>query len=184
MEYAGRLKELSGKVRWLIDVLLKISKLDADAVIFEKKSCDLCDLVRGAARTLEIPMELKELSFHFSAREEVFFPGDRKWTAEAVENILKNCMEHTPSGGTITAICEMNALYSQLVIEDDGEGIAKEDLPHIFERFYRGRNSGTDSAGIGLALAYMIVAKQNGVLKAENRMEGGARFVMRFYREG
>lgn len=182
-EYVGRLKELSGKVRWLIDVLLKISRLDADAVVFEKEPCDLGGLARGAARALEIPMELKELTFRLQAREAVFFSGDRKWTAEAVENILKNCMEHTPRGGTLAVSCEKTALYSQIVIEDDGEGIAREDLPHLFERFYKGRNSGADSAGIGLALASMIVAKQGGVLRAENREAGGARFTMRFYHE-
>jgi len=81
------------------------------------------------------------------------FPDDFKWTAEAVENIIKNCMEHTKEGGTITISARENALYSELIIEDNGAGIANEDLSHLFERFYKGKNSSEENAGIGLALS-------------------------------
>ena len=72
---------------------------------------------------------------------------------EAVSNILKNCMEHTPSGGHIHIVTKDNPLYLLIKITDSGSGFTKQDLPHIFERFYRGQNADTDSVGIGLALA-------------------------------
>lgn len=181
-EYIRKLQSLQTKVQWLIDVLLKISKLDADAVIFEMQSCNISRLVCEAASPIEIPMELKGQTLEQKTDREATFFGDWKWTVEAVENILKNCMEHTPAGGVISVSGEENALYSEIVIEDNGAGVTKEDLPHIFERFYKGKNSETDSVGIGLALANMIVTKQNGVLKAENRKQGGARFSIRFYK--
>lgn len=181
-EYLRKLQSLQTKVQWLIDVLLKISKLDADAVTFEMQSCNIAHLLREAVSPLEIPMELKNQTLEQRIKGEAAFFGDSKWTVEAVENILKNCMEHTPAGGVISVSGEENALYSEIVIEDNGEGMTKEDLPHIFERFYKGKNSETDSVGIGLALANMIVTKQNGVLKAENRKQGGARFCIRFYK--
>ncbi len=181
-KYHGQLRTLLQKVQWLIEVLLKLSKLDADAVVFEKKNYSLRALVFEAAAPLEIPMELKGISMEVIFDENACFSGDFKWTAEALENILKNCMEHTKEGGTITVSGRENAIYSELAVWDNGEGMAKEDIPHLFERFYKGKNSSKESAGIGLALANMIVAKQNGILKAENRRKGGARFTIRFYK--
>lgn len=207
MEYYRKLQGLLGKVQWLIEVMLKISKLDADAVVFETQSCEMMELVQEAVLPLEIPMELKEIKFCCETTGEPetkinnarkagsktgqydncnivvpTFHGDRKWTVEAIGNILKNCMEHTPAGGEIHVSVTENAIYSEIVISDNGEGIHKEDLPHLLERFYKGKNSSTDSVGIGLALANMIIVKQNGVLKVENESSGGARFSIRFYK--
>ena len=97
-------------------------------------------------------------------------------------NLLKNCMEHAPAGGEVRVACEENALYTQFTIEDSGPGFAPEDLPHLFERFYRGHGASSQSVGIGLALARRIAAEQNGTLKAENAPAGGARFTLRFYK--
>lgn len=180
--YFGRLRRLLGKVQWLIEVLLKLSKLDADAIRFERQECGLTSLTADALLTVEIPMELKGVVAVTDIAEDAVLRVDRKWTLEAVENIIKNCLEHTPEGGKILISGSRNALYTELVIADTGEGIAKEDLPHIFERFYKGKNSSDESVGIGLALAAAIVAKQGGVLQAKNREEGGAEFVLRFYK--
>ena len=101
---------------------------------------------------------------------------------EALENIVKNCMEHTPEGGEIQVAAVENQLYTEIAVWDNGPGIVKEDLAHIFERFYKGKNSADSSVGIGLALARMIVKEQNGTLTAMNVPEGGARFEIRFYK--
>ena len=138
--------------------------------------------MQKADAPLEIAMELKGITLETEITEESSFSGDMKWTSEAVENIVKNCMEHTPAGGKIIMTGRENAVFSELVITDNGEGIPEEDLPHLFERFYKGKNSSEESVGIGLALAHMIVTKQRGTLKAENRREGGARFTIRFYK--
>ena len=91
-------------------------------------------------------------------------------------------MEHTQEGGKVHIAASENSLYTEIVIEDNGPGISKEDLGHIFERFYKGKHNDKQSFGIGLALARMVISKQNGVVKAENRAEGGARFTIRFYK--
>ena len=92
-------------------------------------------------------------------------------------------MEHTPEGGRITVSAEENAIFTEIIISDSGSGISEADLPHIFERFYKGTSDEDKGGfGIGLALARMIVREQNGTLKAENGENGGARFIMRFYK--
>lgn len=172
--------ELLSRIDWLITTLLKISKLDAGTAQFQTETITLEALLKKAAAPLVIPMELQgqELILH----TEGTWTGDISWTCEALGNILKNCMEHTPTGGKITVNAFHNALYTEIQIQDTGNGIAAKDLPHIFERFYKGENSGSSSFGIGLALARMIITAQNGTIKAENLTAGGARFTIRFYK--
>ena len=171
---------LLSRIEWLITALLKISKLDAGTVKFKRESISTGALVEKAASPLLVPMELRgqELSVNASG----MFTGDIAWTSEALGNILKNCTEHTPEGGHLEVTAKENALYTEFVIADNGPGIDGEDLPRIFERFYKGKNSGEGSFGIGLALARTIVTAQNGTLKAENREAGGAYFTARFYK--
>lgn len=126
-------------------------------------------------------MELREQSFTVHAADESF-TGDLNWTTEALGNILKNCMEHTPVGGTITVTAEETTLFTEIVVEDNGPGISKADLPFLFDRFFKGAGSSDDSVGIGLALSRSIIAAQNGTIKAENVPTGGARFTIRFYK--
>lgn len=96
-------------------------------------------------------------------------------------NLMKNCMEHG-KGGEIHCSYAQNPLYTQILIWDEGEGFAKEDIPHLFERFYRGQNAGEGGIGIGLALAKEIIERQNGAIRAGNGPDGGALFEIRFYR--
>ena len=138
------------------------------------------ELLKKSCVTLLIPMELRgqELRIHADGA----FRGDLSWTSEAIGNIVKNCMEHTPEGGRIEIDAAENALYSEIIIKDNGTGISPEDLPHIFERFYKGKDSDGKSFGIGLALSRMIIAGQGGTVKAENRKPVGAMFTIRFYK--
>jgi signal transduction histidine kinase len=188
LEYGKRaelVKELTGllsRIDWLISTLLKISKLDAGTAKFKSEPVSVLQLVKKASEPLAVPMDLHGLRFNADIGRGASFLGDIYWTSEAVGNIIKNCAENTPEGGVIDVTAEENALYTEIVIEDSGRGIDAADLPHIFERFYKGKNSSEQSAGIGLALARMIIAEQNGTVKAENKKEGGARFTVRFYK--
>ena len=183
-ELRGRLvRELSdhlSRIDWLITTLLKISKLDAGTVEFKKEQRELKKLVELSVSPLLIPIELRLQNLNIYTNG--VFCGDLSWTAEALTNIVKNCMEHTPVGGSINITAQENPLYSEIIVSDTGSGINAEDMPHIFERFYKGKNSDKNSFGVGLALAKNIVNSQNGTLKAENGIEGGARFTMRFYK--
>ncbi|MBR4026101.1 MAG: HAMP domain-containing histidine kinase [Lachnospiraceae bacterium] len=174
------LYQLLSRIEWLITTLLKISKLDAGTVTFRKEKIHLEELIKKSVSPLAIPMELREQKLVVNANG--IFLGDVGWTCEAIGNIVKNCMEHTPEGGKITISATENAIFTEIVIHDTGKGIAKEDIPHIFERFYKGKDTDKNSFGIGLALARMIVTMQQGTIKAQNKVEGGAEFIIRFYK--
>ncbi|MEN6315169.1 MAG: HAMP domain-containing sensor histidine kinase [Clostridiaceae bacterium] len=188
LSYERRLKltqdmmKLLEHIDRLVTILLKLSRLDAGTVEFQWENISAADLIHKASEPLIIPMELRNQQLHININGNGSFSGDLAWTAEAVENILKNCMEHTPEGGTIKIDVSENALFTEIIISDNGSGIEKDDLPHLFERFYRGKNSSGQNYGIGLALARMIVSEQNGTIKAENVKSGGAKFTIRFYK--
>ena len=171
---------LLSRIDWLITTLLKISKLDAGTIQLKEETIALSELLRIATETLLVPIELRGQTLSVCA--EGNFTGDISWTSEAIGNIVKNCMEHTQDGGQLTIKAIENALYTEIVIMDDGSGIEEEDLPHIFERFYKGKHATGQSFGIGLALARMIIVSQNGTIKAENRVAHGAIFTIRFYK--
>ncbi len=171
---------LLSRIDWLITTLLKISRLDAGTVKFKRETVSMEELIRKSTSSLLVPIELRNQKL--SIKAEGLFCGDAAWTCEALSNVIKNCMEHTPEGGSIEIKAQENSLYTEIIISDNGNGIAKEDLPHIFERFYKGKDSGDKSFGIGLALSRMIIIGQHGTIKAENRALKGALFTIRFYK--
>lgn len=179
-QHIMELRRMLSRIDSLITALLKISKLDARTVQFKPQNISLEELINKSCEPLLVPFELRGQELAISAEGEFF--GDLAWTCEAVGNIVKNCMEHTPEGGKVEVIASENPLFSEIVIKDNGSGIDKDDLPHIFERFYKGKNSSGNSFGVGLALARMIITGQSGTIKAENRKDKGAKFTIRFYK--
>lgn len=179
-ELFQEISKLLSRIDWLITTLLKISKLDAGTVQFKIESISLKELLSKACAPLLIPAELRGQDIELEA--EGNFKGDVSWTCEAIGNIVKNCVEHTPHGGQIRLMALENPLFTEIKISDNGGGISREDLPHIFERFYKGKNSGEKSFGIGLALARMIITGQGGTIKAESEKGKGTCFFIRFYK--
>ena len=171
---------LLSRIEWLITALLKISKLDAGTVQFKAEKVSLEALINKSCSTLLVPIELRGQELIINANGD--FVGDLAWTCEAIGNVIKNCMEHTPEGGKIEIDAIENALYTEIVIKDNGTGISQDDMPHIFERFYKGKDSDDKSFGVGLALSRMIITSQKGTIKAENRKPSGAIFSIRFYK--
>ena len=139
------------RMNWLIQTLLKLSKLDAGTIELKREEISGRDLITEAIKPFEIQFELREISYKAELTDAVF-KCDINWTVEAIQNIIKNCIEHMSAGGTLTVATEDTNIYTQITISDTGCGIAEGDIPHIFERFYKGKNSGKDSVGIGLAL--------------------------------
>lgn len=174
------LTQLLSRINWLIESMLKMAKMDAGTAYLKPEPVSVEQLLTRALEPLLIPMELRGVNLVQSFSNAQIL-CDLSWTTEAVLNILKNCIEHTPAGGEICISTVSTAFYTQITIEDNGCGIDKEDLPHLFERFYKGKDASSQSVGIGLALSRMIFAAQNATVKVENRLEGGARFVIRFY---
>ena len=164
-----------------METLLKISKLDVGTVKLLHNPVRVVDLIARAAEPLAISMDLRDQRLVVCCKEEAF-AGDLVWTAEALGNILKNAMEHTPTGGTVTVTAMETALFTQITVEDTGPGFDSKDIPHLFERFYKGSNASENSYGIGLALARTVITAQNGTLQAMNG-ESGARFVIKFYKQ-
>ena len=142
----------------------------------------ISDVVGNAVEGILIPLEIKNQTFEFISRGDETIKGDLNWATEAISNIVKNCMEHTGENGKIKVVAEENPIYTKLVITDTGNGILPEDLPNIFQRFYRGKDSDDSSIGIGLALSKMIIQQQNGSIKAENNRDKGSRFTIKFYK--
>ena len=181
-ELLRELSKLITKTEYLVSVLLKISKIDAGTVQFEKKETDLYSLIRKAAEPVMIPMDIKNQSLAIDIGD-ISLCCDSAWCLEAFGNILKNCTEHTPENGSITVTASDTPIFTEIVIADTGKGFDEEDIPHIFERFYKGKNSSKDSFGIGLNLAKMIITAHNGTIKAANSQSGGAEFTIRFYKQ-
>lgn len=173
------LKKLTGRMEWLVEALLKMAQLDAGTVVFHPQDTTAAELVRRAAEPLEVPMEVRSIRFTAQAGEERL-TCDVPWSTEALGNILKNCMEHAASWVQVRA--RETAIFTEITVQDDGPGFDPEELPRLFQRFYRGKNAGENSFGIGLSLSRQVLAQQNGTVQAENVLTGGARFILRWYK--
>ena len=173
---------LLNRMDWQVAALLKLSRLDAGTVQFKHGRVKVRELIEKACEPVNIPMEIKGQCLHITGDDNASFLGDFPWCVEALSNILKNCMEHSPPGGSIEIDFEENPVCTRITVADSGPGIAQEDLPHIFERFYKGKNATENSVGIGLALARTIFVSQNGTVKAANRPGGGSKFTIQIYK--
>lgn len=173
-------EELFAQMEWLLTSLLKLSRLDAGIVVFKRENIDVRSLVESAVSPLLIPMELHDISLEKNVPADIRTRGDALWLSEAIRNILKNCMESVGDGGKIEITCNDTLLYTEIIVHDSGVGFEKEELHHIFDRFYRGKKENASGYGIGLALSKTIIIGQGGTLAAKNHPEGGAVFTIRF----
>ena len=165
----------------LVGEILKLSKFDASVIKFEEQQVFINDLVKSAISNVEMMAELKNINIEVNNQDNIKFVCDAKWQIEAITNILKNCIEHSKDDSTITIDIDSNKIYKQITIKDNGEGIDEKDLPHIFERFYKGKNASKDSVGIGLALAKTIIEKDNGSIKVDSKKGKQTTFIIKYY---
>lgn len=176
------IQTLQARVEDLVSALLKLARIDAGVIKLVCGDVDARELVRKSFEPLAIAFDIADVRFSADVQDGASYEGDLTWSVEALENILKNCMEHTPAGGCVSARVTEDVLACRIRIEDTGSGIAESDLPHIFERFYRGSRDANAApsevnpagVGIGLALSKSLVTAQGGTLTAENlRDENG-----------
>ncbi len=182
-EFTRNIQVQLERMEWLVSSLLKLSKIDAGTIVFKNEKVLVALLVQKAVEPLLVPMDIKMQNLTIKGDEETAFLGDFNWSAEALINIIKNCVEHTPEGGEISVLYSENPLYTEIMISDNGKGIAKEDLPYIFKRFYKGKNAGDDSVGIGLAMAHSIVTSQKGDIVVNSQLGAGTTFRIKFYKQ-
>ena len=192
------------QISFLTIALLKLSKLDSGTVEFEKSKYRLDVLVQNAIKNLEIPLEIKNIQVETNFDEvsevnkeknlnnnsaknnelnkvKLEVIGDYRWTLEAVTNIIKNCIEHSKEHTKLYIQIRVTHVYTELIIKDEGEGIDEKDLKHIFERFYKGKNSSENSFGIGLSLSKTILEKQNASISCSSTLHKGTTFKIYFY---
>lgn len=167
-------------ISFLIISLLKFSRLEAGVEDFIKEKINVKELILACLKRLEIPIEIKNQNIVIKGKEDSFFIGDYKWQEEAITNIIKNCIEHTDENKNIYINYEENNLYTKIQIIDEGNGIDKEDIKHIFERFYKGKDSSENSIGIGLALAKTIIEKDNGYISCKSEKGKGTEFIIKY----
>lgn len=176
-EFLNKIKSQLTRMEWLIKSMLKLSKIEAKVIDFNKEKVNVKELITRAIQPSLILIELKNINISISGEEDITYIGDINWSTEALVNVIKNCVEHTPTGGNLDIKYEQNPLYLEIIIKDDGEGIDKKDLPHIFKRFYKGKsNSKEDSIGIGLAMTKSIIESQNGDIYVKSEKNKGTEF--------
>lgn len=167
-------------INWLVISILKLSRLEADVVKFSNNKINVKKFIDEIIGNLEIPIEIKNQKISIEGDEDASFIGDYKWQQEAITNIIKNAIEHNKENGKITIKYEENVLFTKITIIDEGQGIAKEDLKHIFERFYKAQNSSDNSVGIGLSLAKNIIEKNNGMINCKSEIGNGTEFIVKY----
>lgn len=178
-EFLSDIKHNTSTVSFLVQSLLTLSKLDAEAIRFKYADVDVKSIIDECIKNTAVMAEILGVRLETDCND-IILNCDRKWLCEAVTNIIKNCIEHSQNGN-IKITADQNKLYTKISIKDNGSGITKEDLPHIFERFYKGKNSSDDSVGIGLSLAKTIIEKQGGYISVSSELNKGSEFVIKFF---
>lgn len=168
VEFLHDFKREAVRIQSLIQSILKLSKFDSNTVQFIKQDIYLKQIVEEAIKNTESLADLKNIKINVEGNKKIKLNCDLLWQTEAVTNILKNCIEHSNKNTRIDIKYNNNSVYSYITITDYGEGISKEDIPHIFERFYRGKNSANESIGIGLSLSKTIIESNNGIITVES----------------
>lgn len=171
-------------IHFLVQSILKLSKFDSNTVHFIQEKGYLKDLIEESIKNVAPLCDLKNIKLNVRCDKKSMVFCDLKWQVEALTNIIKNCVEHSQVNGEIEITASENKVYSLVEIRDYAKGISKEDLPHIFERFYKGKNATKDSIGIGLALAKTIIESNNGMISVESSSKGTCFTIKYFHING
>lgn len=177
------IKDISNQIEWmnfLTISLLKLARFDAGVINLKKEEINVKSLIDNVEENLSVLLEIKKQKINIKGKKNIKFYGDYNWQLEAITNIVKNCLEYSPDNGEIDIAYEENLFHTKIVIKDYGIGIKKEEVKHIFERFYKSSNSNQASIGIGLSLSKVIVEKGNGYIAVESIEGKGTTFEIRY----
>jgi len=175
------IKREINNINFLVQSLLKLSKLDTNTVKFINEKVEMKEIIRESVQKVTMLCDLRNVKVKVNCKNNIILNTDINWQVEAISNVLKNAIEHSPENSIVEINIEDKNLYSEIIIRDYGEGMDKEDLSHIFERFYKGKNASQDSIGIGLALAKTIIENSNGKIMVESELNKGTTFIIRYY---
>mgnify|MGYP004531239923 FL=1 len=179
-EFIKDIKREITNIQFLIETLLKLSKLDANSVEFINKEVEVEEIIQNAVKNVAMICDLKNIKINITGNSKKKLLCDERWQIEAITNILKNAVEHSKNNSQIDIKYTQNKAYTKITIEDYGMGINEDDLKHIFERFYKGKNASKDSVGIGLALAKAIIEKNNGYITVSSKESEGTTFAIKY----
>ena len=182
LDFINDIKRESLNISFLVQSILKLSKFDVNVIKFDNKDNDLNGIVKETIKNVSSICDLKNVKIEVSYCDEAVTNCDYKWQIEAISNVLKNAVEHSKEFDTVKIKIDNNKLYAQVSIIDSGVGISREDLKHIFERFYKGKNSSKDSIGIGLALAKSIIESNNGFINVKSEKNKGTIFKIKYFK--
>ena len=177
------IEEISRQIDWissLVVSLLKLAKFDAGSIVMQDKDINVKKLIDNVINNLAIMIDIKNIKIDEKIDEDVILRADYNWQLEALTNIIKNCIEHSKEDSSIKIEVENNSIFVKIKITDEGEGIAKEDISHIFERFYKSKQASENSIGIGLSLAKTIIEKENGYIKIDSELGKGTTFEIKY----
>ena len=180
-EFIKDIKREIINIKFLVESILKLSKIDSNTIKFIKKELSIQEIIEEAVKNISMIREIRNVKINVKGNLTDTIICDMKWQVEAITNILKNCVEHSKENGKIDVEYEKNNIYTEIKIVDYGIGIEKQDLSHIFERFYKGKNSSSDSIGIGLALSKSIIESNNGYIEVESELGKGTIFTIKYF---
>ncbi len=180
-EFINNIKREISNINFLVAGILKLSRLDANVVNFMVEKVKVKDIINECIKNVSSLCDLKSISIDVTGNEMLKINCDFKWEVEAITNILKNCVEHSNNNSKIDIKYINNKMYTEITIKDYGVGIPEKDVKHIFERFYKGSNSTSDSVGIGLSLSKSIIEQENGTINVNSKLNKGTIFTIRYY---
>lgn len=180
-DFLNDIRRSSNGISFLVQSILTLSKLDANSIMLKSKTENVKNILDECVKNTAVLAEIRGVETSVCCDESLTLDCDFKWLCEAITNIVKNCIEHTGEGGFVRLKAEKTSLCVKITVTDNGCGIEKDDLPHIFERFYKGKNSDENSVGIGLALAKTIIEKSGGSIYADSEIGKGTRFTIMMY---
>ena len=171
-EFLSEIQSQVSKIEFLTLTLLKLARFDTNTIKFKREKINIYQLLKDVLDNVSILLEVKNITLNINCSKKITFKGDYKWELEALTNIVKNAIEYSYDNSKIDINVLDNALYTKINIQDYGCGIPQNEISHIFERFYKGKNSSQDSIGIGLALAKTIISKDNGTISVTSDKKG------------
>ena len=180
-EFIKDIKREIMNIRFLVEYILKLSKIDSNTVTFMKKEVTIKEMIKEAIKNVEMISDLYNVNIQVWGNDTDTIFCDLKWQVEAITNVLKNAIEHSEEKGKIDIHYEQNKVYAKIEITDYGTGIDKQDLSHIFERFYQSKNSANESIGIGLALSKSIIESNNGYIQVDSELNKGTTFIIKYW---
>lgn len=180
-EFTSLTEQELDRIETLVQNLLKITKLDAGTIVLDKKSENISEMMKEIRKHFLFRADHEGKQIELTGDDNITLPCDRDWLIQAIDNIVKNALDHTSNGGKIQIEYKQLPSAVQIVIKDNGSGIHPEDLHHIFKRFYRSRFSkDTQGVGLGLPLAKIIIGEHNGSIEVDSEPGRGTTFIVNF----